>query len=65
MGAWLVGRGTVCFIEWLGGEGEFVFIDRSFFVGWWGVGVGEGRWERLRSSPRRSESRRKTRSEMV
>jgi hypothetical protein len=42
MGAWLVGGGTVCFIEWLGGEGEFVLIDRSFFVVWWGVGVGEG-----------------------
>jgi histone-lysine N-methyltransferase SUV420H len=28
-------------------------------------GVGDGRFERLRSSPRRSESRRKTRSEMV
>ena len=28
-------------------------------------GLGDGRFERLRSSPRRSESRRKTRSEMV
>lgn len=39
--------------------------ETSSRVGSEGVGAGDGRFERLRSSPRRSESRRKTRSEMV
>jgi histone-lysine N-methyltransferase SUV420H len=38
--------------------------ETSSRMGSEGVSGGDGRWERLRSSPRRSESRRKTRSSM-